>query len=73
MEEEYRNMASELLLYAMGQRNADCEELRQRLRQIGVEIGADELETATTSGCFSAAFLLQCIEALRMRLPAMRR
>lgn len=73
MNKEYEDKAKALLRYAMGQRGADNEQLASRLKKMGIEMSVGDLENEISRGNFTAAFLLQCIEALDMHLPAMRR
>ncbi|WP_375593587.1 DUF6471 domain-containing protein [Algihabitans albus] len=70
---EYEKKAKELVKYAMSQRSADWEALANNLNALGVEITPRGLENKISRGGFSAAFALQCMEALEINLAALPR
>jgi uncharacterized protein DUF6471 len=70
---EYEDKAKTLLKYAMSQKSADYEALAANLHAIGVDISVKGLENKISRGGFSAAFLLQCMEALEINLTSLPR
>ncbi|WP_370301651.1 DUF6471 domain-containing protein [Pseudooceanicola sp.] len=63
---EYEERARKLLREAIKERGVTMEELTERLSQIGVEMSSGGVANKISRGGFSAAFLLQCVEALNM-------
>jgi hypothetical protein len=70
---EYEEKAKALLRYAMSQRGVSPEELARRLGEMGVQITGRGLENKISRGGFSAAFILQCMEALEINIAALPR
>lgn len=70
---EYESQAKAALKYALTLRNADYSALAANLNAIGVEISAKGLENKISRGGFSAAFFLQCMEALELNLTPAKR
>lgn len=70
---EFEDKAKTLLKYAMSQRGANYAALAEALAAIGVTISARGLENKVSRGGFSAAFLLQCMEALEINLTSLPR
>ncbi len=60
---EYQDKAKALLREMCG---GDYETLASRLNDMGIEITARGLENKISRGGFSAAFLLQCADALEV-------
>lgn len=60
----YEDKAKALLRTVIREGGADYLKLQAGLRKLGVEITSDALETKISRGTFSAAFLLQCMDAL---------
>ena len=58
---EYQDKAKSLLRSMI---DSDYEALAERLNAMGIEITARGLENKISRGGFSAAFLLQCMDAI---------
>ena len=70
---EYEDRAKRLLREAMDAKGVTMEELTERLDAIGVHMSKGGVANKISRGGFSAAFLLQCMEALEVNLvPASR-
>ena len=67
---EYEDRAKELLRQAVTTHGLTLEELTARLARIGVEMSRGGVANKISRGGFSAAFLLQCMEAMSLRLEA---
>lgn len=65
---EFERRAKELLRSAIDQRGVTIEELTERLAKIGVEMSSGGVANKISRGGFSAAFFLQCMEALDLKL-----
>jgi len=65
---EYGDKAKAVLRQAIKDADADYEALAAKLNEMGVEISARGLENKISRGGFSAAFLLQCLDALGAEL-----
>ncbi|WP_420537718.1 DUF6471 domain-containing protein [Hyphomonas atlantica corrig.] len=65
---EYENNAKELLRAAMVRSKVSYEELAERINSMGIEITARGLENKISRGSFSAAFFLQCADALEFKV-----
>ncbi len=63
----YETRAKSLLRSVIREGGADYQKLQAGLKKLGVEITPDALETKISRGTFSAAFLLQCMDALGAR------
>lgn len=63
---EYEEKAKELLRSMLRESGHDYEALAAKLNAMGIEISARGLENKISRGGFSAAFLLQCSEALKI-------
>lgn len=61
---EYEDKAKALLRSMLAETGNDYEALADRLNSMGIEISARGLENKISRGGFSAAFMLQCREAL---------
>ena len=61
---EYEDKAKELLRSMLKEAGQDYEALAAKLNAMGIEISARGLENKISRGGFSAAFLLQCADAL---------
>lgn len=61
---EYEDRAKELVRCAMRDQGVSVAELAQRLNNMGVEISSGGMANKISRGGFSAAFLLQCLDAL---------
>ena len=61
---EYENKAKTLLRSRLAETGSDYEMLALKLNSMGIEISARGLENKISRGGFSAAFLLQCLDAL---------
>lgn len=61
---DYEERAKDLLRAKMKKTGNDYETLADRLNGMGIVISARGLENKISRGGFSAAFLLQCIDAL---------
>jgi hypothetical protein len=68
----YEDKAKALLRSVMNHEGVGIEELSSRLRTMGVEITPGGLANKISRGGFSASFLLQCMEAMRVSLDANR-
>jgi Domain of unknown function (DUF6471) len=69
----YEDRAKTLLRFAIKQSGSSYSELSDALALIGVEITPAALENKISRGGFSAAFLLQCMEALKTNLAPLPR
>jgi hypothetical protein len=67
---EYEERAKRFLRDAMHNRGVTMDELTEHLAAIGVEMSRGGVANKISRGGFSAAFLLQCIEALDLGLVA---
>lgn len=65
---KFEDRAKEMLRDAMRQRGVTIEQLTERLSAIGVEMSAGGVANKISRGGFSAAFLMQCFEALKVDL-----
>ncbi|WP_233348581.1 MULTISPECIES: DUF6471 domain-containing protein [unclassified Hyphomonas] len=63
---EYEKRAKDLLRAMLKETENDYEALAEKLNAMGIEISARGLENKISRGGFSAAFLLQCREALNL-------
>ncbi|MEZ5918246.1 MAG: DUF6471 domain-containing protein [Parvularculaceae bacterium] len=70
---EYEEKAKALVKYAMSQRNVDFEALAEHLASMGISISPGGLANKISRGGFSAAFLLECMEALEINLSPLPR
>ena len=70
---EFEDQAKKLLKYAMAQRKADYAALSEGLAAMGVEISVKGLENKISRGGFSAAFFLQCMEAMEINVATLPR
>lgn len=61
LEAQYQEKAKTMLREAVG---TDYAVLAQKLNDMGVDITARGLENKIARGTFSAAFMLQCMEAM---------
>jgi len=60
----YEERAKALIRAAMREKGVTVSELAQRLRSMGVEISDGGMANKISRGGFSAAFMLQCVDAL---------
>lgn len=65
---EFEDRAKDLVREAMRAKGVTVDQLTERLRSIGVEMSSGGVANKISRGGFSSAFLLQCMEALEMRL-----
>lgn len=70
---EYEEKAKALVKYAMSQRGVDFEALAEHLASMGVSISPGGLANKISRGGFSAAFLLECMEALDINVATLPR
>lgn len=70
---EYEEKAKALLKFAMSQRNVDFEALAEHLASMGISISPGGLANKISRGGFSAAFLLECMEALEINVATLPR
>ncbi len=70
---EYEEKAKAILKFAMSQRNVDFEGLADHLASMGVSISPGGLANKISRGGFSAAFLLECMEALDINVATLPR
>ncbi len=61
---EYEDKAKSLLRSMLADSGNDYEALADKLNSMGIEISARGLENKISRGGFSAAFLLQCMDAI---------
>lgn len=66
---EYEDKAKTLLRSMLTETGNDYEALAAKLNAMGIEISARGLENKISRGGFSAAFLLQCADALGIAKP----
>jgi hypothetical protein len=64
VDREWRERASGLLRAELGRRNLSYVDLAERLRAIGIMDTPKNLSNKIARGMFTAAFLLQCMEAI---------
>lgn len=64
---EYEDKAKTLLRSMLTETGNDYEALAAKLNAMGIEISARGLENKISRGGFSAAFLLQCMDAVGVR------
>ena len=72
---KYEDKAKALLREYLAKTDNDYASLAEKLNGMGIEITARGLENKVSRGSFSAAFLLQCFEALNtstVQLQSMR-
>lgn len=69
----YEERAKTLLRFAIKQSDATYADLARALSELGVEITPAALENKISRGGFSAAFLLQCAEALNINVVTLPR
>lgn len=60
--------AKKLLRDTMDARGVNVEELAKRLADIGVDMSAGGVANKISRGGFSSAFMMQCMEALSVRV-----
>lgn len=65
---EYEDRAKELLREAIAKRGVTIPELADRLAKVGVKMSSGGVANKISRGGFSSAFLLQCMDALEMKL-----
>lgn len=70
---EYEEKAKALLKFAMSQRGVDFDGLADHLASLGVTISPGGLANKISRGGFSAAFLLECMEALDINVATLPR
>lgn len=61
---EYEKKAQQMIRDAMRGADVTIAELAERLNAMGVEISSGGMANKISRGGFSAAFLLQCLDAL---------
>lgn len=71
--QEYEKKAKALIRYAIQREGVSFEELSERLAKKGIEISPRGIENKISRGGFSAAFLLQCTDALGVELVTLSR
>ncbi|MDZ4777774.1 MAG: DUF6471 domain-containing protein [Alphaproteobacteria bacterium] len=69
----YEDRAKDLLRFAIKQNGSGYAELSVALAKLGVEITSAALENKISRGGFSAAFLMQCMDALNSNLVSLPR
>ena len=70
---EYEDKAKTLLRSMLTETGNDYDALAVKLNAMGIEISARGLENKISRGGFSAAFLLQCADALGVERPHLAR
>ena len=70
---EFEEKAKALVKFAMSQRGVDFDGLADHLASIGVSLSPGGLANKISRGGFSAAFLLECMEALDINLTSLPR
>lgn len=70
---EFEEKAKRFLREAMAQKGVTYDQLTERLAAIGVDMSKGGVANKISRGGFSAAFLLQCMEALAVDVRAVRR
>jgi hypothetical protein len=65
---EYETRAKRLLKAALKQRGVTYPELAKRLTEIGVRENAHNLANKISRGGFTAAFLLECLAVIGVRM-----
>jgi len=65
---EFEDRAKDLVREAMRDQGVTVKELHERLTAIGVDISVGGMANKISRGGFSAAFMLQCMEALEIKL-----
>ena len=65
---EYKDRAKTLLRSMLTESGNNYDALAAKLNAMGIEISARGLENKISRGGFSAAFLMQCADALRASL-----
>ena len=65
---QYEEKAKSLLRSLMAENRCDYEALAEKLNGMDVKISARGLENKISRGGFSAAFLLQCVDALGAKI-----
>ena len=68
---EYEDRAKDLVREAMRQKGVTVNDLHERLTALGVKISPGGMANKISRGGFSAAFMLQCMEALDIELGAL--
>jgi len=63
---EYEDKAKALLREYLAKTDNDYASLAEKLNGMGIEITARGLENKISRGSFSAAFLLQCMDAIEI-------
>ena len=69
----FEDKAKDMVRDAMKAQGVTVDQLTARLALIGVEMSSGGVANKISRGGFSSAFLLQCMEALEMRLEPCRR
>lgn len=70
--QEYQNRAKGLLRAEIARKGISHRELIQRLAEMGIRESESNLSSKLARGSFSAAFLLQCLDAIGCRLIRVR-
>lgn len=70
---DFEERAKRLLREAMDAKGLTVAELTERLKDIGVTMSVGGVANKISRGGFSAAFLLQCMEALDVEFEAQPR
>lgn len=65
---EFEDRAKKFLREALRTQGVSVEELTERLAAIGVEMSKGGVANKISRGGFSAAFMLQCVEALGLKI-----
>jgi hypothetical protein len=64
----YQDKAKGILRAEIKRRNLNYEDLTQKLADIGVEENARNLSNKIARGAFTAAFFIECLEAIGCQL-----
>ncbi len=67
---EFEDRAKRLLRSAIDAKGVTVEQLTERLAAIGVDMSKGGVANKISRGGFSAAFLMQCMDALDMQVKA---
>jgi hypothetical protein len=70
---EYEEHAKRVIREAMAKKGVTIEQLTERLASIGVDMSKGGVANKISRGGFSAAFFLQCMEALDIDLRVIPR
>lgn len=64
----YEDKAKHMVRVAMKAQGVTVDQLTERLRSLGVDMSSGGVANKISRGGFSSAFLLQCMDALKIEL-----